>query len=90
MTELTEREQKIVCINFIMHSPQFGQVPVDTREQMLMLAIKIRGMKYDKEEMLDIGEALVKERDMILKTQIGWLSKHKASLKGLGDINLDL
>jgi len=88
MAELTDREKKIVCINFIMHSPQFGQVPIDLREQMLMLAIKIRGMKYEKEEMLDLGEALVKERDMILQTQIGWLQKHKESVKGLAGVDL--
>ena len=88
MAELTDREKKIVCINFIMHSPQFGQVPLELREQMLMLAVKIRGMKYDKDEMLDLGDALVKERDMILQTQIGWLQKHKESVKGLAGVDL--
>jgi len=60
MVELTEREQKIVFIKFIMHNDgPFSKLPMDTRENMLTSALKIMGMEYDKNEMLDIGQAVV-------------------------------
>lgn len=91
MTELTEREKKIVHINFIMHSPAspFATLPVETREQMLAVVLKLRGIEYDQREMLDIGQAVINERDMMIKSGLGFLHKHKDSLKHIRGLKLD-
>lgn len=90
MAELTERERKIVFIKFIMHGEKFSHFPVNTRENMLMAALNLRGLKYDKDEMLDLGQAILDEQEMFNKNALGFLEKNKDKVKAfLGEFDLN-
>lgn len=79
MVELTEREKKIVLIKYIIHgvSP-YQEAPLDVREKMLVAALKVYGLKYEKNEMLDIGEAILKIQQEINDSALGFLKTNSA------------
>lgn len=87
MAELTEREKKMVYIHMIMHSPSgpYENMPLETRENMLAVCLKMRGMEYDQREMLDLGQAIVVERSLMLQAGAGFLDKNKGIMKHLKD-----
>ena len=87
MAELTDREKKLVYIHMIMHSPAtpFGNMPLETRENMLSVCLKLRGIEYDQREMLDLGQAVVEERKLMMQSGIGFLDKNKGMLKHIKD-----
>ena len=68
MAELTEREQKIVLIDFTVHSKagMFASLPSEIKEQMLMAIMKLKGIPYDQREMLDLGQAMLDEQQAIM------------------------
>ncbi len=60
MVELNEREKKIVLIKFIMHNDgPFSKLPMDVRETMLATTCKLLDYEYDKDAMLDLGNAIL-------------------------------
>lgn len=60
MVELTEREKKIILIKFIMHgNSPYTSLSVDDREKHLIASMNLLGFDYDKNEMLDLGEAIL-------------------------------
>lgn len=82
MAELTEREKKIVLIKFIMHGEKgFGALSVDTREQVLQVAMALLKMKYDKAEMLDLAEAIRKTQETISEAGKGFMTNNKELIK---------
>lgn len=85
MAELTEREKKLVYIHMIMHSPvsEFANMPIEIRENMLAVVLKLRGMEYDQREMLDLGQAVIEERKLMMSSGIGFLDKNKDVMKHL-------
>ena len=91
MVELTDREKKIIHIKFIMHGEKLQKLPINVRETMLIMTLKLRGIEYDKNEMLDIGQAIIDEQGMIEKKGMGFLDKHgkgiAARLKGFGKLD---
>jgi hypothetical protein len=84
MVELTDREKHIIHIKFIMHGEEYAKIPVESRERLLEMITGLRDLDYNQHEMLDIGQAIIDEQEMIIKSGIGFLDKHKGSLKGLG------
>ena len=87
MAELTEREKKMVYIHMIMHSPSgpYAAMPLEVRENMLAVCLKLRGMEYDQREMLDLGQAVVEERKLMMSSGVGFLDKNKGVMKHLKD-----
>ena len=85
MAELTEREKKLVYIHMIMHSPasEFANMPLETRENMLAVVMKLRGMEYDQREMLDLGQAVVEERKLMTGAGVKFLDNNKDMMKHL-------
>lgn len=78
MAELTQREKKIVLIKFIMHNDgPFSKLPMHIRETMLISSMKLLGMDYDKNEMLDIGEAVVNLQHQVNQAGAAFLDKNK-------------
>ena len=69
----------------IMHSPtsEFANMPLETRENMLAVVLKLRGMEYDQREMLDLGQAVVEERKLMMGAGVGFLDKNKDIMKHL-------
>ena len=79
MVELTEREKKIVLIKYVIHgNSPFAEAPLDTREQMLQAALKVSGIKYDKAELLDLGEAILAVQQATNDSSIGFLKTNKS------------
>jgi hypothetical protein len=78
MVELSDREKKIVLIKYIIHgvSP-YDTVSIDIREQMLIASLKTMGLDYDKSEMLDLGEAILKVQEDHQQSLIGFLKANK-------------
>jgi|CXWL01.1.fsa_nt_gi hypothetical protein len=87
MAELTDREKKLVYIHMIMHSPSgpYENMPLEVRENMLAICMKLRGIEYDQREMLDLGQAVVEERKLMMQSGIGFLDKNKEVMKHLKD-----
>lgn len=75
MVELTEREIKIVLIKFIMHgmSP-YTSLSVDDREKHLIAALNVMGMEYKKDEMLDLGEAILATQQRMVDSAKGFIN----------------
>lgn len=75
MVELTEREVKIVLIKFIMHgmSP-YTSLSVDDREKHLIAAMNIMGIEYKKDEMLDLGEAILATQQRMVDSAKGFIN----------------
>jgi len=87
MVELTDREKKIILIKYIIHgvSP-YDQLPLDVREQMLIASLKTMGLKYDKTEMLDLGEAILSVQGDHKQSLIGFLQSNKEATKRAMDM----
>lgn len=70
-----------------MHSPTgpFQNMPLETRENMLAVCMKLRGMEYEQREMLDLGQAVVEERKLMMASGVGFLDKNKEIMKHLKD-----
>ena len=82
MVELTDREKKIVMIKFIMHGlGPFQHTSVEVRENMLIQALKILGYEYDKDEMLDIGQAILDVQQEFNDKAGGWLELNKETVR---------
>lgn len=75
MVELTEREIKIVLIKFIMHgmSP-YTSLSIDDREKHLIAALNVMGMEYKKDEMLDLGEAILVIQQRMVDSAKGFIN----------------
>lgn len=92
MVELTEREKKIILIKYIIHgnSPH-TDTPLETRVQMLQIALKISGIKYDEGELLDIGQAILNVQLAVNDSALGFLKNNKSlvnkALASMGDGN---
>ena len=78
MAELTDREKKIIFIKYIIHgvSP-FSELPIDRRVQMLKAAMSTYGLKYEENEMMDLGEAILDLQKNMGEAQGGFLEKNK-------------
>ena len=87
LIELTDREKKMVYIHMIMHSPTgpYENLDLETRENMLAVTLKLRGMEYDQREMLELGESISQERKKMLESGTNFLSKNKGILKHIKD-----
>ena len=82
MAELTEREKKIVMIKYIMHGVgPFQHTSVDTRENMLMASLEIMGFEYNKDEMLDIGQAILDTQNQFLAQGARFLEMNKETVR---------
>jgi|SaaInlStandDraft_2_1057019.scaffolds.fasta_scaffold05034_7 hypothetical protein len=54
---LTDREQKIVLVKFIIHgNSPYADVPLGTRIKMLKVAVEKSGLIYDENELMIIGQ----------------------------------
>jgi len=54
---LTDREQKIVLVKFIIHgNSPYADVPLGTRIKMLKVAVEKSGLHYDENELMVIGQ----------------------------------
>ena len=91
MVELTEREKKIVMIKFIMHNDgPFSQLPMGTRENMLAASLKIMNMEYNKDEMLDIGQAVVDLQHNFVKSGQQFMQANAGAFQeALKHMNID-
>ena len=57
ITPLTDREQKIVLVKFIIHgNSPYADVPLGTRIKMLKVAVEKSGLQYDENELMIIGQ----------------------------------
>ena len=57
ITPLTDREQKIVLVKFIIHgNSPYADVPLGTRIKMLKVAVEKSGLIYDENELMIIGQ----------------------------------
>ncbi len=65
-----------------MHGEQYQKIPAESRERLLEMITGLRDLDYDQHSMLDLGQAILDEQEMIIKSGIGFLDKHKGSLKG--------
>ena len=75
MVELTEREQKIVMIKFIMHgNGPYMTLSVDDREKHLIAALQLLGFDYDKNEMLDLGDAIIGVQQQMIDSAAGFIN----------------
>ena len=82
MVELTEREKKIIMIKFIMHGVgPFQHLSVDARENMLMASLKVLGFEYNKDEMLDIGQAILATQQQFIAKAMGFLELNKEDVR---------
>ena len=75
MAELTDREKKIILIKFIMHgmSP-YTELRVEDREKHLIAAMEMLGYAYDKNEMLDLGEAILRVQQQVIDSASGFIN----------------
>jgi hypothetical protein len=56
--KLSEREQKIVLIKYIIHGASpFDKAPLETRVNMLKAALAVINCNYNEKELLGIGQA---------------------------------
>ena len=75
MVELTEREKKIVMIKFVMHGVgPYQNLSVDEREKHLIAALQIMGIQYDRDEMLDLGEAILAVQQSMIDSARGFIN----------------
>lgn len=75
MVELTEREKKIVMIKFVMHGVgPYQNLSVDEREKHLIAALQIMGIQYDRDEMLDLGEAILAVQQSMMDSARGFIN----------------
>lgn len=75
MVELTEREKKIVMIKFVMHGVgPYQNLSVDEREKHLIAALQIMGMQYNRDEMLDLGEAILAVQQSMMDSARGFIN----------------
>ena len=82
MAELTEREKKIVMIKYIMHGVgPFQHTSVETRENMLIASLKILGFEYNKDEMLDIGQAVLATQQEFIDKGAGFLELNNQTVR---------
>jgi hypothetical protein len=80
MVELTDREKKIVLIKFIMHGAgPFQFLPVNLREKELIIAMRAHGFDYNKDEMLDLADAIVETQQRVLDFQVNFLENFKSA-----------
>lgn len=74
----TEREKKIVLIKYIIHgvSP-FSEAPLVTRIKMLKSAVEKCKMKYDEEELLQLGQECLDLQGKLNSTLMLFLTANK-------------
>jgi len=82
MVELTEREERIILIKFLMHNDgPFGKLPMDTRELMLASSCKLLGFDYDKDSMLDLGHAILDVQKKVNTSGEQFMNANKDMIK---------
>ena len=75
MVELTEREKKIVMIKFVMHGVgPYQNLSVDEREKHLIAALQLMGIQYNRDEMLDLGEAILAVQQSMMDSARGFIN----------------
>lgn len=84
--ELTEREEKIILIKYIIHgvSP-FSDVPLKLRVKMLVSAAKICGYEYDDVEWQKLGRSIIAVHYKVNEKLAGMLSDNKDLVKTVMD-----
>lgn len=78
---LAEREKKIVLIKYIIHgvSP-FSEAPLTTRIKMLKSAVVKCGMKYDENELMELGQECIDLQAKLNNTLMQFLTANKDML----------
>ena len=76
--ELTDREKKIILIKFIIHgNSPYKDIHIDRRIEMLQIALRTLGIKYNDVEMQDIGNACIKFQQDMNDSLMGFLQNNK-------------
>ncbi len=88
MVELTEREIKIIRYLHIMQNPQIANVPFELKNNLIQTTFLTANIKFNEEEMTDIGQAVNAEIRNITKDGLKFMDKHKGAFKGLSGLGM--
>lgn len=69
-----------------MMNPQLSGVPFDVKNQVIQTMFMVSNIKFDESEMSDLGQAVNAEVTSMTQHGLGFMSKHKNALKGIGDL----
>jgi len=78
ITPLTDREQKIVLVKFIIHgNSPYADVPLGTRIKMLKVAVEKSGLIYDENELMIIGQQCLDVQAKLNNNLMGFIKRNK-------------
>lgn len=83
MVELTEREKKIIHAMNVMRNPQLYTTPPETKKDIIIMTLKIRGMVFDESEIIDLIYAVNDEVNLSVANGLGLLNRFAPMLKGI-------
>jgi len=85
MVEFTDREIKIIHAMNTLINPGLKNVPQDVRNAMMMSTLKIRGMKFDEQELIDIVLGINEETKLVVQNSFGLLARFKNQISDMGN-----
>lgn len=88
MAEFSDREIKIVHAMHSLINYNLRDVPFDVRKSMIMATLKVRGLNYTEQEIIDIVLAINAETKLITQNAMALLGKYGNVFKDMGQVKL--
>lgn len=88
VAEFSEREIKIIHTMNILRNPLIADAPPETKKNLMIMSLKIAGLKFEEREIIDLSEAITNEVNLTVKKSIGIMDRYKPMLKDLAGLRL--
>ena len=87
--EFSDREIKIIQTMNILRNPLLGNnVPPETKRNLMIMSLKIRGINFEEQEIIDMSEAITNEVNLTVQKSLGIMHKFAPMLKDLKGLRL--
>lgn len=86
--EFSDREIKIIQTMNILRNPLLGNVPPETKRNLMIMSLKIRGINFEEQEIIDMSEAITNEVNLTVQKSLGIMHKFRPMLKDLKGLSL--
>ena len=88
MAEFTDREKKIINVMNIMRNPLIADAPPETKKNLMIMSLKVAGIEFDEQEIIDISYAITDEVNLTVKKSLGIMHRFAPMLKDLKGLRL--
>lgn len=88
MAEFSDREIKIIQTMNILRNPLIADAPPETKRNLMIMSLKVSGIRFEEQEIIDLSEAITNEVNLTVKKSIGIMHKFAPMLKDLNGLRL--